>query len=72
MIELVQEGQSEGVVYRTGATSFLLADLHPDVSYYVRVAGHTVGLGPYSSQIHLRTLEDSKYCLGPFNNLHEL
>lgn len=42
----------------TAATSLFITDLHPDRSYLIRVAGHTVETGPYSNSEHLRTLED--------------
>ena len=59
-VEVTSHPQRETTLHRTGSTSILIADLHPDRSYYARVAGHTVGIGPYSIQVHLHTLEDGE------------
>lgn len=48
-------------VHRTSTTSTLIEDLHPDATYTVRVAGHTVEVGPYSELLYFHTLEDGKY-----------
>lgn len=61
LVEITHDGSSEEVVHRTGTTSILITDLHPDFSYLVQVAGHTVEVGPFSDHLHFRTLEDGKY-----------
>ena len=59
-VEVTGDGENETAIHKTGSVSLLITDLHPDASYYVRVAGHTVGVGPYSSPVHLHTLEDGR------------
>ena len=60
-MEVTHEGSGEEVVHSTETTSILIPDLHPDFSYSVRVAGHTVEEGPYSEKLNFRTLEDGMY-----------
>ena len=57
------EGSDEVMVmtYRTSTTSILIRSLHPDAAYSIRVAGHTVEVGPYSDPILVYTLEDGMY-----------
>lgn len=58
LVEVTTDGSNKTRVLSTAATSMFITDLHPDRSYFIRVAGHTVKTGPYSSSVHLRTLED--------------
>lgn len=58
IVEVTTDEATAGIIHRTGTTSLLVSELHPDTTYYIRVAGHTVGVGPYSSPLSLHTLED--------------
>ena len=59
--ELGGSSSEEGVIHRTSTTSALLAGLHPDYSYSVRVAARTVQVGPYTDPVHFHTLEDGMF-----------
>lgn len=57
-VEIMKETESEVIVHRAGTTTLVIDDLHPDTSYSIRVAAHTVEVGPFSDPVHLHTLED--------------
>lgn len=61
LVEIMKDGESDSDILKSGTTSILLANLRPDSTYYVRVAGHTVGAGPYSTSVLFHTLEDGTY-----------
>lgn len=57
-IEVTGDRGAGSVMHRTGTTFMLIPNLHPDTTYTIRVAGHTVRVGPYSNPVQLHTLED--------------
>lgn len=62
LVEVTREHRNESVMHRSLAASVLVTDLHPDATYSVRVAGHTVKAGPFSTSFLFHTLEDGMYC----------
>lgn len=58
LVEVSLEGDGPGVIYRATNPPALIDGLHPDYSYTVSVAAHTVKTGPYSPPLQLHTLED--------------
>ena len=61
LVEVSLEGDGPGVIYRATNPPALIDGLHPDYSYTVSVAAHTVKTGPYSPPLQLHTLEDGMY-----------
>ena len=67
LLEVTEEKGGQTVIYKSGTTFSLIDNLHPDYSYTVRVAGHTVEVGPYSDSVDLHTLEDGMF---KYSELH--
>ena len=43
------------------STTFSFFSLHPFYTYQCKVATYTVGLGPFTDVISVKTLEDGRY-----------